>query len=40
VRPRANSYLIKPVAPGAMLDLLKLLGLYWLVVNEKPELQP
>ena len=36
----ANSYLVKPVAPGAMLDLVKLLGLYWLVVNEKPGLQP
>jgi CheY-like chemotaxis protein len=36
----ANSYLVKPVAPDAMLDLVKLLGLYWLVVNEKPGLQP
>jgi CheY-like chemotaxis protein len=36
----ANSYLVKPVAPNAMVDLVKLLGLYWLVVNEKPELQP
>jgi CheY-like chemotaxis protein len=36
----ANSYLVKPVAPNAMLDLVKLLGLYWLVVNEKPGLQP
>jgi CheY-like chemotaxis protein len=36
----ANSYLVKPVAPAAMVDLVKLLGLYWLVVNEKPELQP
>jgi CheY-like chemotaxis protein len=36
----ANSYLVKPVASGAMLDLVKLLGLYWLVANEKPELRP
>jgi len=32
----ANSYLVKPIAPGAMQDLVKTLGLYWLTHNEPP----
>lgn len=34
----ANSYLVKPVAFDALLELMKGLGLYWLVLNVNPEL--
>ena len=34
----ANSYLVKPVEFNALLDMMKSVGLYWLVVNEKPEM--
>lgn len=34
----ANSYLVKPVEFDALLELVKWLGLYWLVWNEDPEL--
>jgi len=30
----ANSYLVKPISPQAMSDLVQALGLYWLVNNE------
>lgn len=30
----ANSYLVKPISPEAMSDLVQALGLYWLVKNE------
>jgi hypothetical protein len=35
----ANSYLVKPVGFDALLDLVKGLGLglYWLMLNEDPE---
>jgi len=36
----ANSYLVKPVDCDALLNLVKGLGLYWLVLNEDPELGP
>ena len=32
----ANSYLVKPISPVEMLDLVKTLGLYWLRYNEPP----
>lgn len=32
----ANSYLVKPVAPDALLEMVKMLDLYWLTLNEKP----
>ncbi len=34
----ANSYLVKPVAPAALLDLVKTLGLYWLDYNQQPHI--
>ncbi|GAO35645.1 chemotaxis protein CheY [Sulfuricella sp. T08] len=33
-----NSYLVKPVAFDNLLQLVKALGLYWLVLNENPDL--
>lgn len=33
----ANSYLVKPVDFDALLNMVKTLGLYWLVLNEDPE---
>ncbi len=36
----ANSYLVKPVEFAALLELVKNLNLYWLVLSEKPEIQP
>ncbi len=35
----ANSYLVKPVEFGPFLDLVKTLGPYWLLLNERPELE-
>jgi CheY-like chemotaxis protein len=32
----ANSYLVKPISPAGMQDLIKTLGLYWLSHNEPP----
>jgi CheY-like chemotaxis protein len=32
----ANSYLVKPVASGAVLDMVRTLNLYWCVFNETP----
>lgn len=34
----ANSYLVKPVAFEALLDMVKTLDLYWLILNEKPQI--
>ncbi|BBP03589.1 response regulator [Sulfuriferula plumbiphila] len=34
----ANSYLIKPVAFDKLLEMVKVLGLYWLILNEKPDI--
>ena len=34
----ANSYLVKPVDFDPLLELVKTLGLYWVVTNEKPEI--
>lgn len=36
----ANSYLVKNPDPAGFLDLTKLLDLYWLTLNQKPELEP
>jgi CheY-like chemotaxis protein len=33
----ANSYLVKPVDFDALMEMVKTLGLYWVVMNEKPE---
>ena len=33
----ANSYLTKPAALDALPDVVKILSLYWLTLNEKPE---
>jgi len=35
----ANSYLVKPAGFDSLLDLVKNLDMYWLILNEKPELQ-
>ncbi|MBF2048520.1 MAG: response regulator [Elainella sp. C42_A2020_010] len=34
----ANSYLVKPVAPDHLLNLVRTLNLYWLILNVKPEI--
>ena len=34
----ANSYLLKVVASDALLEMVKTIKLYWLVINEKPEI--
>jgi CheY-like chemotaxis protein len=34
----ANSYLVKPAGFDSLLDLVKHLDMYWLILNEKPEL--
>ena len=34
----ANSYLVKPSGFDSLLELVKNLGVYWLVLNEKPDL--
>lgn len=34
----ANSYLVKPVAFDNLLEMVKALGLYWLILNEKPDI--
>ena len=34
----ANSYLVKPIAFGALVELIGILGLYWLTLNRRPGL--
>ena len=34
----ANSYLVKPAGFDTLLELVKNLDMYWLILNEKPEL--
>ena len=34
----ANSYLVKPGGLDSLLELVKNLDMYWLILNEKPEL--
>ena len=33
----ANSYLVKPVAFDTLLEMVKTLNLYWMILSEKPE---
>lgn len=33
----ANSYLVKPVSFDALLEMVRTLGAYWLILNEKPQ---
>ncbi|MBD2740160.1 response regulator [Coleofasciculus sp. FACHB-1120] len=35
----ANSYLVKPVAFEALLDMVKTLNSYWLIFNQRPKLE-
>ena len=35
----ANSYLVKPVDFDGLLGIIKGLGMYWLVLNENPEIR-
>ncbi|MEC4815247.1 MAG: hypothetical protein SAK29_18515 [Scytonema sp. PMC 1069.18] len=35
----ANSYLVKPVGLTALVEVIQSLNLYWLLLNEKPEVQ-
>jgi CheY-like chemotaxis protein len=34
----ANSYLVKPVGFEGLLDMVKTLGMYWMILNKGPEL--
>ena len=36
----ANSYLVKPVTPDGLLEMVKTLDLYWLSLNESPGVLP
>jgi DNA-binding NarL/FixJ family response regulator len=33
----ANSYLVKPMEFDSLLEMVKTLGPYWVVMNQKPE---
>lgn len=35
----ANSYLVKPVTFDGLLDMVKTMNFYWLILNEKPEVK-
>jgi DNA-binding response OmpR family regulator len=35
----ANSYLVKPVGFDTLLEMVKALGMYWFILNEKPDIQ-
>lgn len=35
----ANSYLVKPVAFDDLLEMMKTLNLYWLILNEPPDVR-
>lgn len=34
-----NSYLVKPIGLAALVEMLRTLNLYWLMLNEPPEIQ-
>ena len=36
----ANSYLVKPVSFDALVDMVKTLNLYWMVLSEQPGIWP
>ena len=33
-----NSYLVKPAAFDSLLEMVKTIGLYWFILNEKPDI--
>lgn len=35
----ANSYLVKPVGLTALVEVVQTLNLYWLLLNEQPEIR-
>ena len=35
----ANSYLVKPVSFGALVEMMGPMGLYWLILNKRPGLK-
>lgn len=35
----ANSYLVKPVTFDGLMDMVKTINFYWLILNEKPEVE-
>ncbi|ARV62461.1 two-component system response regulator [Nostocales cyanobacterium HT-58-2] len=35
----ANSYLVKPMGLSALVQVVETLNLYWILLNEKPEIQ-
>ena len=35
----ANSYLVKPIGLTALVEVVQTLNLYWLLLNEKPEIR-
>jgi CheY-like chemotaxis protein len=35
----ANSYLVKPVSYEATLEMMKTINVYWLAMNERPDLR-
>jgi CheY-like chemotaxis protein len=35
----ANSYLVKPIGLAALVQVVQALNLYWLLLNEKPEIR-
>ncbi len=34
----ANSYLVKPVAPDDLVEMVKIIGAYWLILNQAPDM--
>lgn len=36
----ANSYLVKPVDFDGLLEMVKAIGMYWMILNKGPELSP
>jgi len=39
LRPRVNFYLVKPFTPREFTEMLNTFNVYWLVLNEHPEIQ-
>ncbi|MBW4527262.1 MAG: response regulator [Phormidium tanganyikae FI6-MK23] len=35
----ANSYLLKPVGPDALREMVKTLNFYWLILNQRPDVE-
>ena len=33
----ANSYIVKPLDFGAMVDVVRQAGFYWLAINQQPQ---